>query len=253
LIGGALGLLRGLGRYGAFVAALMRATVVHPPSWARVVHEAYQIGVRSFPILFVIAGFVGTNLALQGWFALTPLGGQRMVGMLVSLAVVREMAPIIAASMVAAKAGTEMASEIGVMRIQEQIDALEVMAVDPLAWLVSPRLLGIMLVLPALTVLSIFIMVGSAWAVCVWQLDLTGQVFLEYAVQRVRPMDFWYGELKGAVFGLVICTVSCYHGFHCGKGPEGVGRATNQAVVTSAVVCVLLNYLLSEIMYGGQS
>jgi phospholipid/cholesterol/gamma-HCH transport system permease protein len=153
--------------------------------------------------------------------------------------------------MVAAKAGTEMASQLSVMRIREQIDALEVMAVDPLAWLVAPRLLGIMLVLPALTIVSIFVMVGMGWVVAVFQLGLNGHTFLQLAADGVAPIDFVYGELKGLAFGLVICTVSCWYGLTCGDGPTGVGQATNRAVVTASVICVSLNYFLSELMYGG--
>jgi phospholipid/cholesterol/gamma-HCH transport system permease protein len=228
-----------------------RAVLRHGVPWRLVLQEAYAIGIRSLPILLIIAGFVGTNLSLQGYLAFKPLGGSRLVGMFVSLAGVRELAPIIAAAMVAAKAGTEMASQIGVMRIREQIDALEVMAVNPLAFIIAPRLLGIMLVLPALTLISIFMMVGAGLFVAVVQLGVPAAAFMELAAQGVRPVDFLYGEIKALIFGLIICTVSCWFGFTCERGPEGVGRATNQAVVTSAVTCVALNYFLSEVMYGG--
>jgi phospholipid/cholesterol/gamma-HCH transport system permease protein len=213
--------------------------------------EAYGIGIKSLPILLIIAGFVGTNLALQGFNAFRPLGGERLVGMFVALAGLRELAPIIAASMVAAKAGTEMASQIGVMRIREQIDALEVMGVNPMAYLIAPRLIGILLVLPALTTLAIFVMVGSGYCVSVFQLGLNGPVFLEFAAQGVQGIDLLYGQIKGLVFGLIICLLSCWNGFFCEGGPEGVGRATNRAVVSSAVACVTVNYFLSEAMYGG--
>ena len=216
-----------------------------------VMQEAYRIGLKSLPILMIIAAFVGTNLALQGFNAFRPLGGQRLVGMFVGLAGLRELAPIIAAAMVAAKAGTEMASQIGVMRIREQIDALEVMAVNPMAYLIAPRLIGILIVLPALTTMAIFVMVGSGYAVSVFQLGLDGQVFMEFASQGVQGIDLLYGQIKGFIFGIIICFVSCWNGYFCDGGPEGVGRATNKAVVTSAVTCVALNYFLSEAMYGG--
>lgn len=240
-----------LGQYTYFVWDFGRAVRRHGVPWRLVLQEAYAIGIRSLPILLIIAGFVGTNLSLQGYLAFKPLGGSRLVGMFVSLAGVRELAPIIAAAMVAAKAGTEMASQIGVMRIREQIDALEVMAVNPLAFIIAPRLLGIMLVLPALTLISIFMMVGAGLFVAVVQLGVPAAAFMELAAQGVRPVDFLYGEIKALIFGLIICTVSCWFGFTCERGPEGVGRATNQAVVTSAVTCVALNYFLSEVMYGG--
>lgn len=240
-----------VGRYAGFVARFVRAVRNHGIPWGDVLKEAHRIGIRSLPILLVIAAFIGTNLALQGWAAFQPLGGQRMVGMFVSVAGVRELAPIIAAAMVAAKAGTEMASQLGVMRIREELDALEVMAVNPLAFLVAPRLVGILLVLPALTIIGTFAMIAAGMAVAVYQLGLAPQDFLTFAADGVRPLDFVHGQVKGLLFGAIICTVSCWYGFHCEDGPEGVGRATNRAVVTSAVLVVILNYFLSEIMYGG--
>lgn len=247
----ALDLLAELGRYSLFVRDLFVATARHGVSARSVMENAFKIGIQSLPVLLVIAGFVGSNLTLQGWTALSTLGGQRMVGMLVGLAGVRELGPILAASMVAAKAGTEMSSQVGVMRISEQLDALEVMGVNPLAHIIAPRLLGIVLVLPALTVIAVFVLLAAAWAAAVLQLGLSSEAFFYHAVEGIAPMDFVYGQVKGMIFGLVICTVSCWFGFTCGSGPEGVGRATNRAVVTSAVLCVLLNYLLSEVMYGG--
>jgi phospholipid/cholesterol/gamma-HCH transport system permease protein len=240
----------GVGRFGLFLGAFARATWNRPPHPGMVLEEAYRIGVKSLPVLLIIASFVGTNLALQGYNAFAPLGGQRLVGMFVSTAGIREMAPVIAAAMIAAKAGTEMASNIAVMRIREQIDALEVMAVDPMWYLILPRLLGIVLVLPALTIIAIFATLCSAYLVTIWQLGLNGAVFLEFAREGIQGVDFIYCMTKGLVFGIIIALVSCFFGFEAGQGPEGVGRATNGAVVTVSVAVVFLNYFLSELFYG---
>lgn len=240
----------GLGQFGLFVATFLRAAIVRPPPLRDALEEAYKIGVRSLPILLIINAFVGTNLSLQGYSAFLPLGGQRLVGMFVALAGVRELAPIMAASMVAAKAGTEMASQIAVMRIREQIDALEVMAVNPYWFLITPRLLGILLVLPALTVISIFVLLVAAYLAATVQLGLNGHQFLELALQSMSMLDVLYGTIKAVCFGVIICLVSCWFGFNSKPGPEGVGGATNGAVVVSAVSCVLLNYVLSEVLYA---
>jgi phospholipid/cholesterol/gamma-HCH transport system permease protein len=226
--------------------ALLRA-----PPLEESLREAYNIGVRSMPVLFVISVFVGTNLALSGYSAFAPLGGQGLVGMFVALAGVRELAPILAAAMVAAKAGTEMASALAVMRTREQVDALEVMAVSPAWWLVVPRLLGILLVMPALTTLSIGLTVASAWAVAKYQLHLNGDAFLVLVRQSITGTDLLAGVVKALVFGALICVVSCYHGLTSRRGPEGVGRATNLAVVISAVSIVISNALVSLVLYGG--
>ena len=239
-----------LGRFGLFVLAFLRAACTRPPPPGQVLLEAYRIGVQSLPVLVIIAAFVGTNLALQGYNAFAPLGGQRLVGMFVAMAGIREMAPVIAAAMIAAKAGTEMASQVAVMRIREQIDALEVMAINPLWYLITPRLLGIVLVLPALTIIAIFVTLLSSYMVTVWQLGLNGAVFIEFARQGIEGIDFLWCIVKGLCFGVIIALGSCFFGFHAGRGPEGVGRATNGAVVAVSIAVVFLNYFLSEIFYG---
>jgi phospholipid/cholesterol/gamma-HCH transport system permease protein len=243
--------LAALGQFCFFLVDLATAALRHGIPWRAVLAEAYKIGVRSLPILLTIAVFVGTNLSLQGYNAFRPLGGGRLVGMFVALAGVRELGPIIAAAMVAAKAGTEMASQIGVMRIREQIDALDVMAVNPLAYLVAPRMLGSVLVMPALTIIAVFVMLASALATAVFQLGVKPAAFLEFAIRGVQPIDLVYVQVKSFIFGVIICTVSCWFGFTCKSGPEGVGEATNKAVVTAAVTCVSLNFFLSQLMYGG--
>lgn len=239
-----------LGSLAWFVVDWTRACALRRPPPGRVIEEAYRIGVKSLPVLLTISIFVGTNLSLQGYHAFVPLGGQRLVGMFVALAGIRELAPIIAAAMVAAKAGTEMASQIAVMKTREQIDALEVMAVDPLWWLVTPRLYGILLVMPALTVVAIFTMLASSYATATLQLGLNGAVFLEFARNATSGLDLLAGILKGFVFGVVICFVSTFCGFHSARGPEGVGQATNTAVVVASVMCVSINYLVSQVLYG---
>ena len=239
-----------LGSFGLFVSSVARASVSNPPPVTRTVEEAYRIGVQSLPILLIVSVFVGTNLAVQGSNAFAQLGGQAMVGTFVALAGVREMAPIMVSSMVAAKAGTEMASQIAVMRIQEQIDALEVMAIDPYWFLVTPRMLGILLVLPALTMISVAAMLLSAWGVAVWQLGLNGSDFIAQCAQTTQGADLFFGVIKSFVFAVIICLVSCFYGYTSPKGAKGVGEATNAAVVVSAVVCAVLNYLLSELLYG---
>lgn len=237
----------------AFVAFLKDvgvAAVSKPPPPLQVLEEAYKIGVRSLPILLIVSAFVGSNLALQGYNAFLPLGGQGLVGLFVALAGVREMAPIMVGAMVAAKAGTEMASQIAVMRMRDQIDALKMMSVDPHWYLIVPRLLGILVMLPALTMVSIFVLMVAAWLVATAQLGLNGHDFIEQAANATMGVDLAWCSVKAFVFGVVICLVSCFYGFTAKPGPKGVGVATNAAVVTSAVVCAFLNYLISELAFA---
>lgn len=239
-----------IGGFSYHCATWFRSSAGRRPPAGRTMEEAFRIGVQSLPVLLTISVFVGTNLSLQGYNAFVPLGGQRLVGMFVALAGVRELAPIIAAAMVAAKAGTEIASQIAVMKTRDQIDALEVMAVNPYWWLITPRLLGILLVMPALTLISIFVTVLASYLVATLQLGLNGQVFLEFARNATQMSDLLAGVIKALLFGLVICLVSTYCGFNSKRGPEGVGQATNAAVVISSVICVSLNLLVSQVLYG---
>lgn len=243
-------LLASIGRFGMFAGAVARSTVQHGIPVRQTIREAYRIGIQSLPILLIIAFFVGTNLSLQGYSAFRAMGGESLVGMFVALAGVRELAPVMVGAMVAAKAGTEMASQLAVMRIREQIDALEVMAIDPYWYLITPRFLGIVLVLPALTVISIFTLICSAWLVAVFQLGLSSHDFIEQVIANTHAGDLLVCSIKAASFGVLISLVSCFHGFNSPPGPSGVGAATNAAVVVSAVGCAILNYFISELVYG---
>ena len=242
--------MRTLGQFTIFVVLFLRATLTHPPPVRATLRQAYHIGVHSLPILLIICTFVGTNLSLQGYNAFKPLGGENLVGMFVALAGTRELGPIVVAAMVAAKAGTEMASQLAVMRIHGQIDALEVMAINPRWYLITPRFIGILLVLPPLTIISIFTVILSSWAVAVWQLGINSRVFIISLSENTRMLDFGYCALKAVLFGALICLVSCFCGFNSRPGPKGVGQATNMAVVASAVLCAVVNYLVSELLYG---
>jgi phospholipid/cholesterol/gamma-HCH transport system permease protein len=242
--------LAGVGRWGIFTGRAMRWMFGAAPLLANVLEEAYRIGVQSLFIVCAIAFFIGSNIALQGYYAFMEFGGENLVGIFVALACVREMGPIVAGSMVAAKAGTAMAASIATMRVKGQIDALEVMAVNPYWYLVAPRAIAAIIALPLLVIFADFFCVAAGYLVAVYQLGVSPGIFLENVQHYTGMGDVCYGMVKGAVFGLLICLLSCYQGYRSEPGPEGVGRATNRAVVSVCIVCIILNYLLSELMYG---
>lgn len=237
------------GEYAVFTAACGVATARHGLSPRATVREAYTIGVRSLPVLLTMALFVGTNLSIQGFAAFQTLGAQNLVGMFVALAGIREVCPLLAGTMVAAKAGTEICAQLAVMRTREQIDALEVMAVHPYAELVAPRFFGILIAMPALTVIAMGAALASSTAVAVWQLGVDPGEYHDYVYSNIRVADVAVAVFKGAAFGAIIATVAGYFGLSSEKGPEGVGRATNHAIVTITVVCVYLNYLVTAVYY----
>lgn len=239
-----------VGGWGIFSARTMQWAFGSPPLVATVIEEVYRIGVQSLFIVCVIAVFIGSTIALQGYYVFREFGGQNLVGIFVALACVREMGPIVAGSMVAAKAGTAMAASIATMRVKGQIDALEVMAVNPYRYLIAPRAIAALIALPLLVVFADFFTVAAAYCVSVFQLGVSSGTFMANVASYTKMSDIFFGMVKGMVFALLICLLSCYQGYYSEPGPEGVGRATNRAVVSVCVVCIIVNYLLSELMYG---
>lgn len=239
-----------VGSWGIFSARTMRWALGSPPLVSNVLEEAYRIGVQSLFIVCAIAAFIGGNIALQGYYVFREFGGQNLVGIFVALTCVREMGPIVAGSMVAAKAGTAMAASIATMRVKGQIDALDVMAVNPYRYLVVPRLVAALIALPLLVAFADFFTVVAAYCVSVFQLGVNSGAFMENVAGYTAMSDVFFGMVKGMAFAILICLLSCYHGYRSGPGPEGVGMATNRAVVSVCIVCIIVNYLLSELMYG---
>ena len=173
-----------------------------------------------------------------------------MVGMFVSMAGVREICPLLAGVMVAAKTGTEMTAKLAVMRTREQIDALEVMAVNPYAELVTPSFFAVLICLPALTLIGLMVSLGSAYGVSVWQLGVSPGEYSDYVWSNISRLDLLNAVVKSLVYAVVISTVSGYFGFFSKRGPRGVGEATNSAVVTMCIVCIGATYLLTALFYG---
>ncbi len=239
-----------VGAFGYFVVDCMRSAWRYGIRVDRISEEAFKVGIRAFFVLAVMAVFVGSNLALQGHATFRTLGAGNMVGMFVALAGVREVCPLLAATMVAAKAGTELTAQLAVMRTKEQIDALEVMAIDPRAELVGPPLVGIMITLPALTMIGIGLSILSAWLVAVYQLGVDSGEFLDLCLRYIKTADLLGSLGKAVVFGAIIAVVSGFFGLRSERGPRGVGRATNRAVVTMCILCISSNFLLTSLLYG---
>ncbi|MEW6356319.1 MAG: ABC transporter permease [Planctomycetota bacterium] len=239
-----------VGRLAMFLGRAMRCMVTSLPNREALVEAMSAIGAGSALVVICVAVFVGMNITLQGYYIFQQFGGQNLVGIFVALSVVREMSPMTTAVMVAAKAGTDMAANLGTMRVKQQIDAIEVMGVNPFWLLVVPRLLAAVIVMPLLVTLSNFFGLLSGYMVAVYQLGVNPGLYMENVLQHVQWLDLWKGMGKGVVLGLILAVVSCYYGFHATEGAKGVGKATNRAVVVSCVIGIVTNYILTELMYG---
>lgn len=208
------------------------------------------IGVGSVFIVALTGVFSGMVLALQTTYSLRDFGAEGVVGQVVAVSLTREIAPVFAALMVAARAGSAMAAELGNMRITEQIDALVTMAVSPVQYLLSPRLLAAVLTVPLLCVLYTCVGMAGAWLVAVRWLGVDPGIFISNIERHLLPSDYFMGLIKAAVFGFLIAAISCTRGYYASGGARGVGEATTQAVVHSAVSILIANYMLTSLLLG---
>jgi phospholipid/cholesterol/gamma-HCH transport system permease protein len=206
------------------------------------------IGVGSMPIIMLVGFFTGAVTALQGIMALAMFDQQRWVGFAVGVSLARELAPVFTALMITARAGSAMATELGSMRITEQIDALTTFAVNPVHYLVTPRLVASILMLPVMTMVFnvVGLLGGYVISILVYEIDL-GQV-LELFRHWVDPVDYIQGLIKAVIFAIAMAVAACYQGFNVRGGAKEVGRATTAAVVSSSVSVLVLDYFLIEIM-----
>lgn len=220
-----------------------------PPFKLRsVIKEMYFIGVHSLFVIILTASFTGMVLGLQGYYTLRQFGSEALLGSAVALSLLRELGPVIGALMVTARAGSAMTAEIGIMKITEQVDALDVMTLNPIKYLVVPKILGGILVLPFLV--SIFDIVGifGGYLIGVNLLGVNSGTFFYEMDSSVVFKDVYTGIIKSLLFGLVLTGVCCYKGYYCGYGAKGVSKATTEAVVLSAVLILVWDYFLTSIL-----
>jgi phospholipid/cholesterol/gamma-HCH transport system permease protein len=206
------------------------------------------LGVQSMFIVALTGVFSGMVLALQMTYQLRQYGADGVVGVVVAVSLAREIAPVFAGLMVTARAGSAMAAELGNMRVTEQIDALTTMAVSPVQYLLSPRLLAAFVMLPMLYILYSCVGMAGAWVVSVEVLGVDPGSFIANIEKGLVPSDFYMGLVKSATFGFLISAISCNQGFNASGGAKGVGEATTRAVVQSAVAILIANYIITSVM-----
>jgi len=204
----------------------------------------YQIGVRSLPVVALTGLFIGMVLAVQSYGQFKALGLQTRLGSVINLSLVRELGPVLAATMLAGRVGSAMAAELGTMRVTEQIDALESMGANPIYYLAVPRFLGCLVLIPSLTVMADFMGVLGGYLYSHVLLGIDYHHYWANSREYVDAFDFLQGIFKSLFFGAAISLVSCHHGFHCDHGAEGVGRAATNAFVHSFVMILFLDLFL---------
>lgn len=246
------GLLGFLTEMGAVALVFVKAVVwaFRPPfRFRNIVKQMEVVGVQSIPVVLITATFTGMVLALQSFTGFERFNAEGLVGTVVALSMTRELGPVLTGLIVAGRAGAAMAAELGTMKVTEQIDALATMAVNPVNYLITPRLIAGMLMLPMLTAFSDLIGIIGGYLISVEMLEANPGIYIRRTIQYLEPNDIWGGILKSAVFGTLIATVSCYKGFNSEGGAEGVGRATTGAVVISEMLILIADYFLTAFLY----
>jgi phospholipid/cholesterol/gamma-HCH transport system permease protein len=238
----------GLGKATIFLFRTLGTFLRRPIQFNLILQQLKQIGVDSTLVISLIGLFTGAVLAVQGEYTLSKFGATAFTGSAVALSLIRELGPVLTALMVIGRAGSAITAEVGIMRITEQIDALRSMAVDPHKYLMAPRILAGVIVMPLLTAIFITVGIGGGFLVATKLLGLSSGTFISEMVSSVGILDVYSGLIKATVFGFIFGWVACYKGYTCGFGAVGVNRATTQSVVTASVAVLVVDYFLTSIL-----
>lgn len=243
-----LGLLAQMGRMVTFLAGTC-AWLVRPPfRFSLIVKQLHFVGYKSSFVVVLTAAFTGMVLALQGYYTLRKFGSEGLLGSAVALSMIRELGPVLAALMVTARAGSAMTAEIGIMRITEQIDAMDTMAVNPLQYLIAPKVVAGLVGVPLLVAIFDVVGIWGGHLVGVELLGVNAGSYWSSIESAVEWKDIYGGILKSISFGLIISWVCCYKGYYTRMSAEGLGTATTEAVVLSSVLILVWDYFLTSVL-----
>lgn len=237
--------LFGQSLYWLFVGPLSK----RPFSWSATSYQMVFAGVRSLSIVFFVALFTGIVLAMQSAYQLAQFGVKTLVAPLVSVSMARELGPVFCALVVAGRVGSAITAEISSMKVNEQVEALQTMAINPVRFLVVPRLLALAVMLPCLTVLADVVGMLGGFLIGFFNLRINPGLYMEMTVKFLELKDIYTGLFKAFVFGVIIAVVACYEGLEAYGGAEGVGRSTTVSVVNSFIMIILSDCILTGIFY----
>lgn len=221
---------------GRLLGQLPRSRVLWP--------VMYEVGVRSVPVIAVTGLFIGMVLAVQSYDTLRMYRLESRMGSVINVSLVKELGPVLAATMLAGRVGCAMAAEIGTMRVTEQIDALRALGADPMSYLVVPRFLACFCLIPILTLIADGLGILGGWVVSVQMLGVSDHFYWLYSQQFITAFDVISGVMKSMFFGAAISIIACHRGFNCGSGAEGVGRAATNSFVCSFIAILVLDLVL---------
>jgi phospholipid/cholesterol/gamma-HCH transport system permease protein len=238
-----------LGRILVLLFLTVRQLIFPPFEVRNMFKQMLEIGVRSLPVVVITAIFTGMVFALQTFTGFKRFGAEALVGTVVALSMTRELGPVLTALIVSGRAGAAMAAELGTMRVTEQIDALETLATNPVKYLIVPRFIAGLLMLPALSAVADIIGITGGYFVTVGLFKTSSIVYWKRTWDFLEMSDIYNGLIKSAFFGASIALISCYKGFYTRGGAEGVGKATTGAVVLSSMTILISDYFLSAWLF----
>ena len=244
------GFLESTGRLALF-AIVSVSHCVRPPVYLRLIgRQLIDIGYYSLPVVGLTTLFSGMVLALQSYAGLDRAVAESVIPRIVVQSITRELSPVLSGLMVAGRIGAAMAAEIGTMRVTEQIDALTTLSTNPHKYLIAPRLIAGLTMLPLLVLVGDVIGVFGGYLVSVYKLGFNPAIFLKFTWENVDSLDVTSGLVKAACFGFIVALLGCYNGYHSRGGAQGVGAATTNAVVSASILILVSNYLITEMFFG---
>jgi len=243
------GPLEETGKIILFFYSAIKLLLRRPFEIKNIFKQMLEIGVNSLPVVLITALFTGMVLALQSYTGFKRFGAEGLVASVVALSMARELGPVLTALIVTGRAGASMAAELGTMRVTEQIDALETLATNPIKYLVVPRFISGLIMLPSLTVISVIIGIMGGYFVTVVLMGTSETTYLNTTWKYLEMQDLYNGIIKSCFFGAALTLISCYKGFFAKGGAEGVGKATTGAVVVSFMTILISDYFLSSWLF----
>ena len=238
-----------IGRLAMFTGKSVVAVVTPPFYWRLCLQQMMTIGYFSLPVVGMTALFTGAVLALQIYLGSARFGAESAVPNIVVVGLTRELGPVLAGLMLGGRVGAAIAAELGTMKVTEQLDALITLQTNPFRYLVVPRIMAATITTPILVLIADIIGVMGGYLVGIHQLGFNSAVYLKNTYDFVEPMDVASGLVKAAVFGFLIALMGCYHGFNSKGGAQGVGKATTDAVVSSLILILIANYLVTAAFF----
>jgi phospholipid/cholesterol/gamma-HCH transport system permease protein len=243
-------LLAAIGHLTIYIAQTL-SHMVRPPFYLReLAVQLLRIGYFSLPVVGMTALFTGAALALQIYAGGSRFSAESVVPQIVAIGMVRELGPVLGGLMVTGRVAAAIAAELGTMKVTEQIDALTTLSTHPMKYLTVPRVLAATIAMPILAAIGNVIGVMGGFLVGVTQLGFNPSTYIRNTVDFLEPVDIWSGLVKAAVFGFILATMGCYHGMNSGRGAQGVGQATTNAVVTASVLILAANFILTNLFFS---